>query len=328
MDVHAAPPGLMSPVSMRGLPKLRLGGAGAGAGAGMAVTIPDTALPSGWDDDDGDSLLGFDAEEAKLSLPPPSPLVSPSDVPRRRRKKKLRREKKHKKPETVGRALSLRAHIHTHTHTHTHTHSRTYVLTLVGDHFFLFLFRFIVQDAAPKYELFELPKLPRRRTKPAQGVPKNKRYDDHEKLTYMPPGTLVSYYRPPIAYSYGPIYPMHDHTSLRIAKQRASRMVQQVNSAMNNMTRFLQAWYRGERVRKQLRHLTWHANIVQVRVRVEVMRLSARHLAVDTRLLLVSFAAASRGFTAATPFDETLRTCTRWWCPFRRLSAACSRARF
>lgn len=71
----------------------------------------------------------------------------------------------------------------------------------------------------------------------------------------MPPGSGVNRYRPPIGYTYGPVVLVHDNTSLRRMKLHASRVVKQLNATMSNTARVLQAWYRGERVRKRLRFL-------------------------------------------------------------------------
>lgn len=67
--------------------------------------------------------------------------------------------------------------------------------------------------------------------------------------------TGVSELRPPVAYTSGPILLLHDNTSLYRLKRRAYDMATQINATMFAMARFIQKWYRGERVRKRLRHL-------------------------------------------------------------------------
>ena len=72
--------------------------------------------------------------------------------------------------------------------------------------------------------------------------------------------TGVNVYRPPVTYTLGPNFLLHDHTSLHRLKTRAAMMTRQMNATMNAMARFIQAWYRGERVRKRLRDLHFCAS--------------------------------------------------------------------
>jgi hypothetical protein len=67
--------------------------------------------------------------------------------------------------------------------------------------------------------------------------------------------TGVAVHRPPVSYTTGPMMPLHDHTSLQRVKRRAYDMATQISATLFAMARFIQAWYRGERVRKRLRHL-------------------------------------------------------------------------